>query len=76
MTPYRNLSGSSNVVSFEITEDSIHVVFKSGTHRNYLYNYVRPGQAMVDRMKNLAAQGAGLNSYISTTVKSNFAKKW
>jgi hypothetical protein len=76
MTPYRNLSGSSNVVSFEITEDSIHVVFKSGTHRNYLYNHVRPGQAMVDRMKNLAAQGAGLNSYISTTVKSNFAKKW
>lgn len=76
MTPYRNLSGSSNVVSFEIAEDSIHVVFKSGTHRNYLYNHVRPGKTMVDRMKTLAAQGNGLNSYISTTVKSNFEKKW
>jgi hypothetical protein len=76
MTPYRNLSGNSNVVFYEIAEDSIHVVFKSGTHRNYLYNHVCPGKAMVDRMKALAVHGSGLNSYISTTVKSNFAEKW
>lgn len=76
MTPYRNLSGNSNVVSYEIAEDSIHVVFKSGTHRNYFYNHVRPGKAMVDRMKTLAVQGSGLNSYISTTVKRNFSEKW
>ncbi|BFM38214.1 hypothetical protein OLK001_01400 [Synechocystis sp. LKSZ1] len=76
MTPYRNLNGNSNVLEYEATDDSIHVVFKSGAHRNYLYNHVRPGKAMVDRMKALANQGHGLNSYISTTVKSNFAKKW
>lgn len=76
MTPYRNLNGESNVISYEIAEDSIEVVFKSGAQRSYLYNHVRPGKAMVDRMKSLAAQGYGLNSYISTTVKSNFAKKW
>jgi len=76
MTAYKNLGGNSNVLSYEIAEDSIHVVFKSGTHRNYLYNHVKPGKAMVDRMKALAMQGYGLNSYISTTVKSNFAKKW
>lgn len=76
MTPYRNLHGNSNVVSYEISEDSIHVVFKSGMLRNYLYNHLRPGKAVVDRMKALAIQGHGLNSYIGTTVKSNYAKKW
>lgn len=76
MTPYKNLNGNSNVASYESADDSIHVVFKSGAHRNYLYNHARPGKAMVDRMKALAAQGWGLNSYISTVVKSNFAKKW
>lgn len=76
MTPYRNLHGNSNVVSYEITEDSIHVVFKSGKQRNYLYNQLRPGKMVVDRMKALATQGFGLNSYISTSIKSSFAKKW
>ena len=76
MTPYCNLSGESNVVSYEITEDSIHVVFRSGTHRNYLYNSVKPGRATVDQMKSLAEQGRGLNSYISRVVRSNFARKW
>ena len=76
MTQYRNLSGGSNVVSYETTEDSIHVVFRSGTHRNYLYNHSRPGKQMVDQMKALAAQGFGLNSYISTTVRQSYAKKW
>lgn len=76
MTPYLNLSGASNVVSYEITEDSIHVVFASGTHKNYLYNNSRPGRGMVDQMKVLAKQGRGLNSYISCVVKSNYARKW
>ena len=76
MTPYRNLNGDSNVVSYETTEDSIHVVFASGTNRNYLYNHSRPGRQMVDHMKALAAQGYGLNSYISTTVRQSYARKW
>ena len=76
MTPYRNLNGDSNVVSYETTEDSIHLVFRSGTNRNYLYDHSRPGKSMVDRMKALAAQGHGLNSYIGTTVRQSYAKKW
>ena len=76
MTPYRNLNGNSNVVSYETTENSIHVVFQSGAQRNYLYDHSRPGKAVVDRMKALATQGHGLNSYISTTVKASFARKW
>ncbi|MCA0447998.1 MAG: hypothetical protein LCH54_17410 [Bacteroidetes bacterium] len=76
MKPYRNVNGNSNIVSYEITEDSIHVVFKSGAQRNYLYNYTSPGRAIVEVMKVLADQGHGLNTYISSTVKTRFSKKW
>ncbi len=76
MTPYQNLNGNSGIVSYAITEDSIHVVFKSGAQRNYLYNQLRPGKAAVDKMKALAAQGYGLNSYISKMEKLSFAEKW
>ncbi|MEI8570976.1 hypothetical protein U737_18885 [Methylomonas sp. LW13] len=76
MTPYRNLGGNSNVVAYEANEDSIQVIFKSGKYRNYLYNSVRPGIAVVERMKSLAVQGYGLNSYISLEVKDRYAKKW
>ena len=76
MTPYLNLNGNSNVVSYETTDDSIHVVFRDGTCRNYIYDYTRPGKTMVDHMKALAAQGHGLNSYIGTTVKKSYARKW
>ena len=76
MTPYKNIRGNSNVESYEIEDDSITVRFKSGRFRNYLYTYQRPGQAIVERMKSLANQGYGLNSYISTTVRSRFARKW
>lgn len=76
MTPYRNVSGNSNVESYAITEDAIHVRFRSGTHRNYLYNSIRPGRAVVEAMKALATQGHGLNSYISLVVKSSYAERW
>lgn len=76
MTPYRNVNGNSNVESYEITDDAIHVRFRSGIHRNYLYNSMCPGKSVVDKMRALAVQGHGLNSYISTTVKSSFARKW
>ncbi|WP_090941498.1 hypothetical protein [Azotobacter beijerinckii] len=76
MTPYKNTNGDSNVEAYEIGVDSITVRFMSGTHRNYLYNSARPGTAIVEKMKALAIQGHGLNSYISTTVRSNFARKW
>jgi hypothetical protein len=76
MELYQNLSRNSNIVSYQIFEDSIHIVFKSGRYRNYLYTYVKPGRYAVEHMKNLAIQGIGLNSYISSVVKTNYARKW
>jgi hypothetical protein len=62
-------------VAYEAAEDSIHVVFRDGTHRHYLYDHTQPGPADVERMKALAAQGQGLNTYISTTVKRRYARR-
>lgn len=76
MTPYRNSNGNSNVEAYEIDGDSITVRFMSGRYRNYLYSSRRTGAAIVERMKLLAAQGHGLNSYISTTVRTNYETRW
>lgn len=76
MAKYENLSGESNVDSYQIGEDSITIQFMSGKVRNYLYNYSAPGKIHVDKMKALAKNGRGLNGYISSVVRSNFAKKW
>ena len=76
MTPYKNINGDSNVEAYEISGDSITVRFMSGRWRHYLYSSRNPGAAVVEKMKALALQGYGLNSYISTTVRSNFERKW
>ena len=76
MIPYKDLGGDSDVESYEIIEKAILVRFKSGNPRNYLYNPINPGFAAVNTMKELAAQGQGLDSYIATKVRSNFSKRW
>jgi hypothetical protein len=76
MTPYKNLSGTSNIERYEITADSITVKFSSGKERNYLYTYQTPGAVIVEKMKALAVQGRGLNAYIRTTVKASYQSKW
>jgi hypothetical protein len=76
MTPYRNINGNSNVEAYEIDGNSITVRFMSGRWRTYLYTNRKPGAVAVEKMKALALQGHGLNSYISSTVRSNFERKW
>lgn len=76
MTPYKNVNGDSNVVSYDTSDTSIRVVFRTGTHKNYLYDSARPGPQALQEMKRLAVQGWGLNSYISRVVKKNYARKW
>lgn len=76
MTPYKNINRESGVISYEIGANSIQVVFRTGAYRHYLYDYASTGQAKVERMKALATQGYGLNSYITTVVRDNYARKW
>ena len=73
MERYANKGGDSGILAFEITATSITVEFKD--HSLYLYDNNNPGSAIVERMKALAKSGQGLNSYISTAVKKNFAEK-
>lgn len=71
MLPYANLSGRSSVVAYAFDATSISVLFLNGGL--YLYNDVKPGFMHVARMKQLAQSGEGLDSYIASRVKENYA---
>ncbi|HEX7889607.1 MAG TPA: hypothetical protein VF522_09635 [Ramlibacter sp.] len=66
MRHYRNLSGNSGVVAYEVGPDWIGVKFRDGV--TYRYTYAKPGAIHVEEMKKLAAAGRGLSGYISRHV--------
>ncbi|SJZ62771.1 hypothetical protein [Sediminibacterium ginsengisoli] len=74
MTQYKNLSGTSGILAYEIGTDSITVQFKSGQY--YLYNTSSTSAFNIERMKQLAVAGSGLSTFISTTVKDGYHRKW
>ena len=73
MNWYKNLRGNSNVTAYEIANDSIKVQFNDGGL--YLYNYSKPGMRYVNKMKQLALNGTGLNGLISSEIKKNYYLK-
>ena len=73
MKRYKNLSGNSGGLAYEIGEDFIKVKFRDGGV--YLYNYHRTGRDKVERMKELAEEGRGLSTFISRYVKERYAEK-
>jgi len=73
MENYSNLGGKSGVSKYESGDNYIRVQFSDGAI--YLYDFSRPGALHVNRMKELATMGQGLNSYINRQVRSNFARK-
>jgi len=73
MEPYKNRGGDSNVVAYEVATDSIKVQFRDGSV--YLYTYQSTGQDAIERMKALATDGHGLNSYITRFVRKRYASK-
>ncbi|HEY9547260.1 MAG TPA: hypothetical protein VIR56_14720 [Solimonas sp.] len=73
MRPYRNLSGNSGVVAYEVGADFIKLRFTRGD--TYRYDYRRPGHRDVERMKRLAAAGTGLSTYVAQTVRERYAEK-
>lgn len=76
MKSYLNRSRKSNVEAYEIGADYIKVTFNSGSIRNYLYTYDSTGQENVEKMKQLAENGLGLNSFISKTIRNRYKRKW
>jgi hypothetical protein len=73
MKKYKNLSGKSNVATFELAKDSVKVRFADQSV--YLYSNQATGMANVRQMKTLAEAGKGLGTFIETNVKQKFARK-
>lgn len=73
MENYANKSGDSQVVSFQIDTNSIKVRFKN--NHVYLYDLRHPGPEHLEKMKDLARAGWGLNTYIESEVKSDYSSK-
>lgn len=73
MKPYANRGGISNVQSYEIGDDFIAVKFK-GTSKTYVYSYRTAGEYNVERAKELAHKGSGLNSHIMLNMKNDFER--
>ncbi len=72
MQIYQNLGRDSGVDAYEAGANYILVRFKTGD--TYKYNYNSAGASHIEKMKNLAAAGSGLNSYINKYVKYNYVK--
>ena len=66
---YKDKDGDSNVEAYEIGFTYINVKFY-GTPKVYTYSYLKAGKQHVERMKVLAINGDGLNSYINTHCRN------
>jgi hypothetical protein len=73
MVRYKNASGNSGVVAYEIGRDSIAVEFEDGAI--YLYTYQSAGRSNIEEMKSLAAAGRGLSTFIVRCVRKAYAAK-
>jgi hypothetical protein len=73
MERYKNLSGHSGVVAYEIESDAIRVAFKDGCV--YVYTYASAGVSRIETMKGLARVGRGLSTYIARNVREAYESK-
>lgn len=73
MKRYKNLEGHSGVTGYEIAPDAITVQFNH--EAIYRYTYASAGKRIIEKMKQLAAGGKGLSTYISQTVKEKYEDK-
>lgn len=74
MDVYRNKSGISGVVAYEIGIDFIKIKFQENNDV-YIYNYQIPGAIHVEIMKQKAMEGMGLATYINKHVHANYFAK-
>jgi hypothetical protein len=74
MQRYKNRSGESGVVAYDIGAGSITVKFVSG--ERYLYTEDSAGADNVAKMQELAQAGHGLSAFISQHVHDRYARKF
>lgn len=73
MQRYKNLSGESGVVAYEIGATSITIKFRGGDR--YLYTQDSAGAADLAEMQRLACAGQGLCTFISQVIRNRYARK-
>lgn len=71
MFRYKNVNGNSNIEAYEIGSDYIDVKFFN-TYKIYRYSYRSAGEYNVERAKQLAMQGYGLNSFIMREMRYSY----
>ncbi|MDH4330648.1 MAG: hypothetical protein OEV93_03800 [Candidatus Moranbacteria bacterium] len=79
MKGYKNLGGNSNVLAYDAGDDYIDVSFRVSSdfgYSNYRYTYGSAGKANVEKMKELAQKGQGLQTFINDVVRTKYSKKW
>ncbi|GLU35049.1 hypothetical protein WKR88_13990 [Trinickia caryophylli] len=74
MKRYRNLSGQSGVVAYEIGNGWIAVKFDGGDV--YRYTARSAGAENIKQMQRLAERGQGLSTFISRHVKDRYEDKY
>lgn len=74
MERYKDLSGDSGVVAYEIGKGSIVVLFRNGWY--YRYTNRSAGAANITQMQRLAEAGHGLSTFISQSVHERYEDKW
>jgi len=73
MEEYKNLNEGSGIIAYEIANDSISVQFNTGMVYVYTRNSV--GSVYLNRMKVMAHNGRGLNSFIMKKVRNKYESK-
>ena len=73
MARYKNLSGNSKVVQYEIVKDSMKIRFSDCSV--YIYTNQSADPRNISKMKALAIAGKGLSTFIDTNVKDRFSRK-
>jgi len=73
MKKYYDITGTSGVTSYETDDESITVEFNH--EAVYRYTYASAGKPAIEKMKRLAAEGKGLSTYISTSVREKYESK-
>ncbi|GAA5644987.1 MULTISPECIES: hypothetical protein [Vibrio] len=71
MRMYRDITNDPSIRGYEIGDDYI-TVWLEGDVRPSTYKYDRAGRQHVERMKQLAKSGNGLNAYIQHFVKFDY----
>ena len=74
MKRYRNLSGNSGVVAYELAPGRIVVQFQDGW--KYEYTERSAGKAAIAAMHRAAVAGRGLSGFVATSVRDRYTRKF